>query len=340
MKRTILWGLTALLLLSGCQPFGTISSPTATASPTTPPETATPFSLATATQTSIPPTTTPTEIPRPIIERVLIITVDGLRPDPITYDGLMPNLRSLMEKGVYSLEAQTIFPSSTLPAHASLISGMCPDKHGVDWNDYLPDSGYANAPTLFDIAHEAGLRTVMIVGKEKLQQITNPDSVDRFLFINDRDSVIAEAAAPIIAEGFGLMLIHLPLVDILGHEYGWMSSNYLVGTFRADEAIGMILTALDEAGLREGTLIIITADHGGDMEFKHGGKHPAAMTIPWVLSEASLNPGAIQRPIGIVDTAATAAYALNLRIPSIWDGIPAYEAFGEIPPTRVELPCQ
>ena len=80
MKKAVLWGLAALLLLSGCQPFGTIPSPTATALPTAPPETATPFPLATATQTSIPPTATPTEIPRPVIERVLIITVDGLRP--------------------------------------------------------------------------------------------------------------------------------------------------------------------------------------------------------------------------------------------------------------------
>ena len=241
---------------------------------------------------------------------------------------------------MYSLEAQTIYPSSTLPAHASMFTGVCPDKHGLEWNDYLSNNGYANGPSLFDIAHEAGLRTVMIVGKEKLQQITRPESVDQFLFINDRDSVVVEAAKPIIAEGFGLMLIHLPLVDILGHEYGWLSPNYLVGTFRADEAIGMILSTLDEVGLREGTLIIVTADHGGDVEFKHGGKNPASMTIPWILSEASLEPGAIQRPISVVDTASTAAFALNLPIPAIWDGIPVLEAFGENPPTRTEFPCQ
>jgi len=29
-----------------------------------------------------------------------------------------------------------------------------------------------------------------------------------------------------------------------------------------------------------------------------------------------------------VDTAATAAYALGLKIPKEWDGIPVYEAFG------------
>jgi len=336
VKKYILWGLTALLLLSACLPSTATSTPTPTYFPTTPPETATPFSPAPATQTSPPPTATAT--PLPSIKRVLIITVDGLRPDAISL-APMPNLLALMEEGVYSLTAQTIYPSSTLPAHASIVTGMCPDKHGVDWNDFLPNRGYANGPSLFDIAHEAGLRTVMIVGKEKLQQIARPESVDYFEYVNDRDSVIVEAAVPIIADGFDLMLIHLPLVDILGHEYGWLSPNYLIGAFRADEAIGTILATLDEAGLRPGTLIIVTADHGGH-ETSHGGKSPAEMTVPWILTEPSLNPRAIQRPIGVVDTAATAAFALNLPIPSIWDGIPVLETFGEIPPIRTELPCQ
>ena len=340
MKKFIIWGLAALLFLGSCSTSAPASTLTPAASHTPPPETETPTQLATATETSTPLPPTATEIQRPVIERVLIITVDGLRPEPISYDDLMPNLLGLMENGVYSLEAQTIYPSSTLPAHASMFTGMCPDKHGVNWNDYLPDIGYANGPSLFDIAHEAGLKTVMVVGKEKLQQITRPESVDQFLFIINRDSVVVDAAIPLIKEGFDLMLIHLPLVDILGHEYGWMSADYLIGTFRADEAIGVILSTLDEAGLREGTLIIVTADHGGDVEFKHGGKNPASMTIPWILSEASLEPRAIQRPISVVDTASTAAFALNLPIPAIWDGMPATEAFGENPPTRTELPCQ
>ncbi len=128
-------------------------------------------------------------------------------------------------------------------------------------------------------------------------------------------------------------------MDILGHEYGWLSPNYIIGKYRADEALGTILAALDEADLREGTLIIITADHGGEGT-SHGGKSPAETTIPWVLAGTSLNSGVIQRPIGVVDTAATAAFALNLPIPSIWDGIPVFEAFGKAPPVRVELPCQ
>ncbi len=334
--RKIIWILAVALLLSGCLPSNTIPTSAPTALPTQPPATQTPFLPATATSTAIPPTATAT--PRILAERVLIITVDGLRADSVE-PNYMPNLFSLKQTGTYSQNAQTTYPSATLPSHASMLTGMCPDKHGVDWNDYIPDYGFAASPSIFEIAHEAGLRTVMIVGKEKLRQITPPEYTDYFEFVNDRDSVIAEHAAPIIAEGFDLMHIHLPLVDILGHEYGWLSDNYLIGTFRADEAIGMILNTLDEADLRQGTIIIVTADHGGKLT-SHGGRSPEEMTVPWILSGASLNPGAIQRPISVVDTAATIAFILDLPVPSIWDGIPVYEVFGESAPIRVKYPCQ
>ncbi len=336
MKKAFLWILAAALLLGGCTTPSVLPTPFPTPPPSQPPATQTPFLPATATATSIPPTATAT--PRILAERVLIITVDGLRADSVE-PNYMPNLFALKQVGTYSQNAQTTFPSATLPSHASMLTGMCPDKHGVDWNDYLPENGFAASPSIFELAHEAGLRTVMIVGKEKLRQLTPPEYTDHFEFVNDRDSVIAEQAAPIIAEGFDLMFIHLPLVDILGHEYGWLSDNYLIGTFRADEAIGMILNALDEADLRQGTLIIVTADHGGKLT-SHGGRSTEEMTVPWILSGASLNPGAIQRPISVVDTAATAAFVLELPVPSIWDGIPVYEAFGEASLIRVELPCK
>ena len=46
--------------------------------------------------------------------------------------------------------------------------------------------GSPREPILFDLAHAAGLQTVMYVGKEKLQQVTDASSIDRFVFVNDR----------------------------------------------------------------------------------------------------------------------------------------------------------
>ena len=178
----------------------------------------------------------------------------------------------------------------------------------------------------------------MIVSKEKLRQITPPENTDFYEYVSDRDRVVAEVAAPILVKGFDLAFVHFSLVDILGHSHGWLSTNQLVGAYHADEAIGVLIAALEGANLRTGTLIIVTSDHGGYLT-SHGGSLPDERTVPWVLQHASLTPRVILRPISVVDTAATAAFALNLPIPDSWDGMPALEAFGENPLLRGELPC-
>ena len=187
--------------------------------------------------------------------------------------------------------------------------------------------------SVFDIAHRAGLRTVVIVGKEKLQQINDEDAVDVFEYINDRDSVIAEQAVSILADGFDLALVHFPLVDILGHEYGWLSPNYLLGAFRADEALKTLLDGLGSVGLLDGTLIIVTADHGGH-DTTHGTNLPEDMTIPWVMAGPRVTPMAIVQPVHTTDTAATVLWALNLPMPSEMVGQVIFEAFGGIPLIR------
>ena len=336
MQRFFGWIAAVALLLGGCQTPSVLPSPFPSPSPTALPPTHTPPQPATAAPTLIPPTAT--AMPRILAERVLVISVDGLRADVVD-QFQMPNTYALMQSGTYAISARTTFPSATLPSHSSMLTGMCPDKHGVYWNDYIPENGFAASPSILEIAHEAGLRTVMVVGKEKLRQITMPENTDVFVYVNDRDSVVAERAVSLIPEGFDLMFVHLPLVDGLGHAYGWLSPNYMVGTFRADEAIGMILAGLDEAGLREGTLIIVTADHGGH-DTTHGSRLPEDVQIPWVITGASSISARVTRKISTVDTAATIAYALNLLIPKIWDGIPVYESFGDPAPERVERPCE
>jgi predicted AlkP superfamily pyrophosphatase or phosphodiesterase len=250
----------------------------------------------------------------------------------------MPILSALMQEGAYTLDAQTIHPSATLPAHASMLTGLCPDQHGVDWNDYIPENGFARGTSIFALAKQAGLYTVMIVNKEKLRQITPPESTDIFLYVNDRDVVIAEQAAPILKEGFDLAFVHFATTDGMGHVHGWLSPEQLSVVRRADEAVGALLTALDESGLREDTLIIVTADHGGHDDL-HGSRLPQDMTIPWAVIGPEVIPQYLTQPVNVTDTAATAAWALNL--PPLPDaaGLPIMEAFGQASPPRADPRC-
>jgi predicted AlkP superfamily pyrophosphatase or phosphodiesterase len=302
----------------------------ATATPTatiTPPPTQTPFP-------TITPTITPTPTPK---KRVIIISIDGLRPDAIEL-APMPNLMELMKSSAYSLTAQTIFPSATLPSHASMLTGLCPKKHGVDWNDYIPERGIAQGVDLFDIAQEAGMQTFMIAGKEKLQQVTAASSLDTFIWINDRDKVVMETLLADFPMEFDLLFIHLATTDDMGHVYGWLSPEQLSVVYRADEALGALLTALDERGLRDQTLLIISADHGGHNK-RHGTSQPVDMTIPWIASGSGVEPKQLETAVHTMDTAATAAYALGLPIPAEWDGAPILEAFG-LPMQKPSQPCQ
>ncbi len=314
-----------ILTLVACQFLGvpapvveTIPSATQTSLPTL-----TASSTATATETPSP-TVSPT--PAPLARRVLVLSIDGLRPELISL-APMPNLQALMQNGAYTLTAQTVYPSVTLVSHSSMLVGVCPSKHGVDWNDYIPENGIAQGVDLFDIAHAAGLQTVMHVGKEKLQQVTDASSLDVFTYVNDRDLIVAQRLITDFPEDFGVLFVHFPLVDGMGHVYGWLSSQQVSVAYRADEALGLIFEALDARGLRGETLIIVTADHGGH-DTTHGSTLPEDMTIPWVASRPGIQPKQLTTQVHTMDTASTAAFALGLSIPAEWDGVPVYEAFG------------
>ena len=49
-------------------------------------------------------------------EKVILILVDGMRPDGMMECG-NPFAQKLVEESTYSLNAQTVMPSVTLPCH-------------------------------------------------------------------------------------------------------------------------------------------------------------------------------------------------------------------------------
>ena len=332
--------IVGLIILSGLLYGRIVSIPVVRELVVTFTVTSTPISTPTSTLT---PTSTPTLTPTPLpkIERVLIISYDGMRPDAIE-KAPMPNLLKLMDTGAYApTSAETIAYPATLPSHAAMLSGLCTRENGIFLNRYFKYMGYSKGVDIFDLAHSAGMRTVMIVGKDKLRQIAEPETTDVFEIRYD-EKAIGNVAVEEIAKDFGLMFVHFPNADKIGHKYGWMNYGYLRILTHGDEALGDILTALDENGLRETTLIIVTADHGGHGE-DHIGTTIQDYRIPWIINGLGIVRGELNIPIQTMDTAATAAYALGLPLQSNWQGIPVYEAFGqprlkEHPPVN-QHPC-
>lgn len=268
--------------------------------------------------------------PSRLVNHVIIVSIDGLRPDALRRAETI-NLKTLWQGGASSWQAQTVFPSITLPAHASMLSGVPIEKHGITWNDWQPGQGFISVPTVFSIAHEAGVTTAAVVGKFKLFHLAPPGVVD-FFDVHPSDADVSQAAADyFLAHRPTVLFLHLPDTDTTGHAYGWMSPEQLQTIGRADQALTPLLTALRQTNLLDQTLIIVTADHGGHAR-THGTDLPEDMTIPWIAFGAPVKRGyRIKSWVRVYDTAATALYALGLPIPESWEGKPIVEMFASPP---------
>ncbi len=130
-----------------------------------------------------------------------------------------------------------------------------------------------------------------------------------------------------------MLFVHFPSVDTVGHASGWGSPEQLAAVAHADVQVGRVLAALDRAGLRAGTLIIISTDHGGAGK-THSPDDPRSRNIPWIANGAGVKPGydltqLADLAVRTEDTCATACYVLGLPLPDYFDGKPVLAAFAK-----------
>jgi hypothetical protein len=67
--------------------------------------------------------------------RVVVIVMDGLRPDMVTAE-LMPHLHDFARENRWFREARSVFPSMTRVATASIATGAPPAVHGIVGNSF------------------------------------------------------------------------------------------------------------------------------------------------------------------------------------------------------------
>ena len=287
----------------------------------------------------------PAAVPRPVrpipeIERVLIISIDGLRPDRLLLADT-PVIHGMIKEGTYTFWAKTTAVAITLPSHVSMLTGMIPDKHGIEWNGDLPFSQpvYPLFPTIFETAKLGGYSTALVTGKTKFGPLTKPGTLDH-LFMPEKngmeDAEVADEAVKIIHQFKpDLLFVHFPAVDRNGHQFGWGSSEQLTAIGLADHAVGQVVAALEEEGLKKSTFIIVTSDHGGQGKV-HGADDPRSRHIPWIATGPGVKRGfdLTQLPeleVHTEDTAATVLYLLGAPLPAYLQGKPVLPAFEIVP---------
>jgi hypothetical protein len=268
----------------------------------------------------------PSTRPVAAINRVLIVSIDGLRPD-VLLRASAPTLR-------FSMWARTTAVSVTLPSHTSMLTGVAPEVHQITWNGEMPfkEPFYPRRATLFQLARAGGYSTALVAGKDKFDTLAVPGSLDHS-WITDKgvcsDEQVADEAIKIITQfSPEVMFVHFPNVDSVGHAVGWGTPEQLAAVANVDAQLKRVL----DAGDLSSTLIIISADHGGSARV-HGPDDVRSRMIPWIAVGPGVKAGYDLTRLGkgydvqTFDTFATACYVLGIAPEKSVEGKPIREMF-------------
>jgi len=264
---------------------------------------------------------------------VVLVSIDTLRSDRVGAYGYAksrtPSLDALAREGVVFEDAFSHCPL-TLPAHASLFTGLLPPAHGV--RDNLGFTLDAKHRTLARRFQEAGYATGGAVSAYVLRRGTG--IADGFGLWDDsfeiaagaeaigdlqRDGAIAtEAVARFVEAQAGRRFFaflhlyepHAPYTPPAAHRAH--ADPYDGEVAYADELVGRLLARLRAAGVYERAIVAVTSDHGEGLmdhgEQEHGFfLYREALQVPLILRLPGGRRGGtrVAGVAGHVDLAAT-----------------------------------
>ena len=70
------------------------------------------------------------------VQPLLLISLDGFRPDYLHKRGIMPALARIAECGS-SGTMYASYPSMTFPNHYTIVTGLYPEAHGIVDNNFF-----------------------------------------------------------------------------------------------------------------------------------------------------------------------------------------------------------
>jgi choline-sulfatase len=284
---------------------------------------------------------------RPVLGRVNVVlaTIDTMRADRVG-PALTPAIEALARRGVRFTNARSSAPL-TLPAHASIMTGLLPPADGVRLNGGPPLRD--GTPTLARVLRSAGYHTAAFVGAYVLDsrfgldpgfevyddEIPKPESATGSLEAERRGDVVAARAIAWVRslpdDGRPFFLwMHLydphapytPPAEWLARAHG---EAYDGEVAFADAQLRALVAALPATGRRKRTLVVVVGDHGESLgehgEDTHGMLlYEAALRVPLVFSAPGLPAATRDEPASLVDVFPTVAGLLGLALPATVDG--------------------
>jgi len=268
-------------------------------------------------------------------QRVILISVDGLRADALERLA-PPNLVRMATEGAHTVQARTVTPSLTVPAHLSLLSGVPPEEHGVFQDVVELTEEMIDLEPLFRFARKRGKTAVAFMagagpleGFEDALACKQAFGLDSLQLVAPSAAAVMDASLPsLVDQDNDLVFLHFPDPDLAGHRYGWNSPQYDAAVLAADRSVGRVLEAL--APTRDSVLVMVTSDHGGGGDygsFLHGSGSEQDLRIPVFLWGARVIPGVDLGEASILDLAPTVLWALGIAPPFHYAGDVLLEGF-------------
>ena len=278
-----------------------------------------------------------TQAQGPVRSHVLVIGVDGLRPDAMQKADT-PNIDSLIKNGAVSYQCQVLGEryrkNDTIsgPGWSSFLTGVWADKHGVHDNSFKGKK--------FDTYPHFFTRIKSQIPTIKTASFLDWAPIDEHLVVNadfrdgyqkstasslaEKDALIATDASKLIADqDYQAVFVYFGNCDGAGHSKGFHPSvpSYLDAIHQTDNYIGQLLSAIKTRPnhTKENWLILLAADHGGKGTGHSRGQNvPEILTIPFIVSGAAAVRGTLEDKIYVVDIATTALTHLGVVVKPEW----------------------
>ena len=252
---------------------------------------------------------------------VITVSVDGLGSvylQNMVEAGKLPHFKQLQEYSAGTTNARTDYDITvTLPNHTSMVTSrrvMEPEGHGWTHNTdpakgvTLHSNKGAYVSSVFDVAHDHGLRTGMWSTKTKFSlymisynadhgapDTTGPDNGRNKLdvFVVEKSPALMESfVTTMTTQPCHFAFVHFGDTDGAGHSHGWGSEAYNTALITIDGYLGRIMDMVTtNPVLKCKTDLILTADHGGEGYDHSDFIKPIDYTIPFYVWGVGVTPG-------------------------------------------------
>jgi arylsulfatase A-like enzyme len=280
---------------------------------------------------------------------VLLVTLDTTRADALgAYGGkaVTPSLDHLAAEGIVFDQASTVAPL-TLPAHASLFTGLFPPSHGLHGNgqnalgtesitlaEQLKARGFRTGAFVssfvldhrwgldrgFDVYHDPGIGPGQRIDRESLRR--SADSV-----VDDALDWMQQLGDDRFFAWLHFYDAHAPARPPAEFAPIGAEDDYFAAIGFVDFQLSRVLTFLVEHQLVDRTIVVVIGDHGESLgehgEPTHGlFVYEGVLHVPFIISAplANMQGRRVSEPVRIVDVMPTVLDLLGQSAAPAIDG--------------------